>query len=227
MSSVTGQAQGIAAFQSSCRSAAVKTATTPSAFRASSSGDARDASARVRAPHDDHRERPGGRHVVDERALAGEERAILAPLDRRADVRRPLLGRAHDALPMRSRPPDGHDDVVVAGAAAEVPFEPFADRLLARRVAVLDQRDRRHHHPRRAVAALERVVVVERLLHGMQLAVRREALDRRDLRAVRLNAEHRARLRRGAVDEDRARAARGRVAADVRARSARARSRST
>ena len=121
-----------------------------------------------------------------------------------------------------SRPPNGLDDVVVAGAAAEVPLEPFADRLLARRVPVLDQRDRRHHHPRRAVAALERVVVVERLLHGMQLAVRRETLDRRDLRAVGLDAEHRARLRRGAVDEHRAGAARRRVAADVRARSARA-----
>ena len=36
MSSVTGQAHGIAAFQSSCRSAAENAATTPSAFRAAS-----------------------------------------------------------------------------------------------------------------------------------------------------------------------------------------------
>ena len=40
--------------------------------------------------------------------------------------------------------------------------------------------------PGRAVAALERVVVDERLLHGMQRAVRLgETLDRRDLAALR------------------------------------------
>ena len=56
--------------------------------------------------------------------------------------------------------------------------------------------------PGRAVAALEGVVLVERLLHRVQLAVRGQALDRRDLVAVGLHGEHRARLhaacRRGA-----------------------------
>ena len=37
-------------------------------------------------------------------------------------------------------------------------------------------------------------MVVERLLDGMQLAVRGKALDRRDLRAVGLDAEDGARL---------------------------------
>ena len=50
----------------------------------------------------------------------------------------------------------------------------------------------------------------------MQLSVRREALDRRDLRAVDLHAEQRARLGRGAVDDNGAGATRRRVAADVR-----------
>ena len=45
----------------------------------------------------------------------------------------------------------------------------------------------------------------------------REPLDRRDLRAVGLDAEDGARLHGLAVDEHRARAARGRVATDVRA----------
>ena len=59
-------------------------------------------------------------------------------------------------------------------------------------------------------------MLVEGLLHRMELAVRCEPLDRRDLEAVRLNGEHRARLHGLAVDEHRAGAARRRVAADLR-----------
>ena len=60
-------------------------------------------------------------------------------------------------------------------------------------------------------------MLLERLLHRVQLAVRGQALDGGDLVAVGLDGEHRARLHRLAVEVDRARAARGRVAADVRA----------
>jgi hypothetical protein len=62
------------------------------------------------------------------------------------------------------------------------------------------------------------VVVVEGLLHRMELAVLRETLDRPDLRAIGLDAEHRAGLHRLAVHEHGARPARGGVTADVRAR---------
>src|SRR5439155_20898106 len=55
---------------------------------------------------------------------------------------------------------------------------------------------------------------------GMQVAVAGEALDRRDLEAVGLDSQHGARLDRLAFEQHRARAARGRVAADVRARQA-------
>ena len=113
---------------------------------------------------------------------------------------------------------DRLDDVVVARAAAEVALEAVPDRFSARRLAIVDQRDGRHHHARRAVSALERVVIVERLLHRVQLPVRGEALDRRDLGAVGLDAEDGARLHRLAVEQHRAGAARGRVAADGRAR---------
>ena len=51
----------------------------------------------------------------------------------------------------------------------------------------------------------------------MQLAVRREPLDGRDLGAVGLDREDRAGLRAAAVDEDGAGAALTGVAADVRA----------
>jgi hypothetical protein len=60
------------------------------------------------------------------------------------------------------------------------------------------------------------VLLVESLLHRVQLTARGEALDRGDLGAVRLDGEHGARLHRRAVDEHAARAAARRVAADVR-----------
>ena len=97
-----------------------------------------------------------------------------------------------------------------------LPSRPEADRGLVRCLAALDQAHRGEHHARRAVAALERVVVVERLLDGVQGAVRGQTLDRRDLRPVGLDAEHRAGLDRLSVQEHRARSARRRVTADVR-----------
>ena len=109
------------------------------------------------------------------------------------------------------------DDVVVAGAAAEVARERLADLLLGRRRVALQQVGRSHDHARRAVAALQPVVLPERLLERMQRALLAHSLDRLDLGAVRLDGEQRARLDRLTVEVDRARAAVGRVAADVRA----------
>src|SRR5262249_32961115 len=110
------------------------------------------------------------------------------------------------------------DDVVVAGATAEIPLERVPDLGLARVRRLAQQSDRRHDEAWRAVTALQPMLVFERLLHGMQRAVRREPFDRRDLLAVSLDAQDGARLHRLAVDEHRARAARRRVAADVRSR---------
>src|SRR5258707_745875 len=53
------------------------------------------------------------------------------------------------------------DDVVVSGAAAQVPLEAHTDVGLGRVGVLLQKRHRGHHHPGRAVAALEAVVVVE------------------------------------------------------------------
>ena len=61
-------------------------------------------------------------------------------------------------------------------------------------------------------------MVVERLLHGMQLPVRGETLDRGDLGAVGLDAEDGAGLHGDAVEQHGAGAARGRVATDARPR---------
>src|SRR5215217_1585483 len=76
---------------------------------------------------------------------------------------------------------DRLDDVVVAGAAADVAVERLADLLLARLRVVGEQLHRRHHHPRRAEAALQAVALAERRLHRVKLAALGEALDGRDL----------------------------------------------
>ncbi|MBM2823804.1 MAG: hypothetical protein HW413_2550, partial [Thermoleophilia bacterium] len=65
-------------------------------------------------------------------------------------------------------------------------------------------------------AALKCVVIVERLLNRVQLAIRRKAFDGHDLHPVSLDAEHRAGLHGLAVHEHRAGSARRRVAAHVR-----------
>src|SRR6266545_6992973 len=118
-----------------------------------------------------------------------------------------------------SRRVDGLDDVLVAGAAAEVALEPAPDLGVGQPVAVRAQQlDAGHDHPRRTEAALQRVMLPERLLQGMQLAVRGEPFDRRDLAAVGLDGEHGARLHREPVEVDGAGAADRRVAADLRAR---------
>jgi len=61
-----------------------------------------------------------------------------------------------------------------------------------------------HDHPGRAEPALERVVVVERLLDGVQRPVTGEALDGGHLAAVGLHGEHRARLHALPVEVHRA-----------------------
>ena len=59
-----------------------------------------------------------------------------------------------------------------------------------------------HDHSGRAVAALQSMLFPESFLHRMQFAVLRQAFDGRDLRAVGLHGEHRARLHRLAVELD-------------------------
>src|SRR2546422_5734390 len=85
---------------------------------------------------------------------------------------------------------DGLHDVHVAGAAAEVPRDRLADLQLGRRRVVGQERDRGHHHPRRAEAALQAVLLMEALLHRMELAALLETFDRADAGLIRLHREH-------------------------------------
>src|SRR4051812_8442287 len=76
----------------------------------------------------------------------------------------------------------GLDDVLVAGAAAQVAFELLPDLSFAGVRVALAQVQRAHHHARRAEPALQAMAVLERGLHRMQGAVRLgEPLDGGDL----------------------------------------------
>ncbi len=156
---------------------------------------------------------PGDVHVVHPLRLPLEKLAVLFSLDRHAD-RSADFDLRRSAHP-RHRP-DRVDDVLVAGAAADVALERVADLVLARARILGEQAHRREHHPARAVAALKRVMRVEALLQRMERAVLGQPLDRRDLVPVRLDAEQRARLHRFAVEQHGAGTARRGVAADDR-----------
>src|SRR5438093_2874852 len=109
---------------------------------------------------------------------------------------------------------DGLDDVHVAGTPAEVAFESPPDLVFGRVRVLREQIRGGHDEARRAVAALQAVLVPERLLDRVQLAILGHALDRLQVLALRLDGEHRAALHGFAVDEDRARAALAGVAPD-------------
>src|SRR5205809_3493027 len=99
---------------------------------------------------------------------------------------------------------DRLDDVVVAGAAAEIALKLVADGVVVEVVPLtVDDVDGRHDHARRAVAALQAVVLAKSFLHRMQRAVRfGQALNRGDVGAIELPSEHGAGLHRLAVDVD-------------------------
>src|SRR5215211_7022768 len=112
-------------------------------------------------------------------------------------------------------PADRADDVLVAGAAADAAGDRGPDLLLARVGVLVEQPTRGHEHARRAEPALQGVLLVEALLHRVELAVALERLDRADLMALGHRREDRARLDRLAVHQHHAGAAVGRVAAPV------------
>ncbi len=110
------------------------------------------------------------------------------------------------------------DDVLVAGAAADVAFEPVADLRFAQHRPVGSECDGGHQHPRGAESALQAMMFAKRLLHRMQ-PVRSlrplQALDRDKRDAVEHRRQQRAALHRCAVDMHHAGAALAGVAANM------------
>src|SRR6059036_3419349 len=84
------------------------------------------------------------------------------------------------------RGPNRGDDVLVAGAAAEIALERVPDLGVARMRVLTQQVGGGHDHSRGAEPALQSVFVPERLLQGVQPAVRAEPLDGRDLATLGL-----------------------------------------
>src|SRR5262249_27427325 len=171
MSSATGHAIGSGAFQSPWRSPPENTATTPSAARAF---DRSTPAMRAWAC---------GLRTTAIQTIPGTVRSSTnraCPVRSRASS----LRGAGAPMPVATCPvtviatssdgsslPHGLDDVDVAGAAAEVALEPLPDLLLARVGVLAQEADGGHHHSRRAVAALQRMLLVKRLLHRVHRAV--------------------------------------------------------
>src|SRR2546423_4765096 len=112
---------------------------------------------------------------------------------------------------------DGLDDVHVASTPAEVALESPADLVFGRVRVLGEEVGGGHDESRSAVPALQAVLVPDRLLDRVQLAILGHALDRLQALALGLDGEHRAALDGLAVDQDGARAALAGVASDVRA----------
>ena len=86
----------------------------------------------------------------------------------------------------------------IGGATADVAAHVFADVVVVGGVAFLDAGDRRDDLPRRAVPALEGVLIDEGLLHRMQLVALRQSLDGGDLLGPGRSAPKSGRTARGA-----------------------------
>src|SRR5262245_39404131 len=95
-----------------------------------------------------------------------------------------LLGRSAASHGARAGG-DRLDDVVVAGAAAEIAVELVADRFLVELVPLAAHDiERRHDHAGGAEAALQAMVLAKRLLHRMQLVAGRHPFDGQHIGAV-------------------------------------------
>ena len=128
-------------------------------------------------------------HVVDQIGPAGQERRPAWPreiLNRLAFVgdgdvsERVHVTPVSTALSIRHDSPHRRDDVGIRPAPADVARHPFADVIIGLGVAFVDQPDRRADLARRAVAALERIVLDERGLHRVQVFAVAKPFDRRD-----------------------------------------------
>jgi hypothetical protein len=77
------------------------------------------------------------------------------------------------------RPADRRDDVLVAGAPADLPRDGLPDLRLARVRVPVKQPPRGQHHAGRAEAALQPVALLEAALDRVQLAAALQSFHRR------------------------------------------------
>src|SRR5215472_12548153 len=91
-------------------------------------------------------------------------------------------------------PLDRADDVLIAGAAADLAGDRLPDVGLTGIRDAVEQPPGGQHHARRAEAALQTVAGGEPLLHWVEPGAAGESLDCRDPPAVGRHGQHRARL---------------------------------
>ena len=84
---------------------------------------------------------------------------------------------------------DGLHNVLITGAAAEVPLQSVPDFFVAGIRISFQDLCRCHNHSGRAVAALQAVVFPETFLHRMQLAFCSQSFNGGYIRAIGLDRE--------------------------------------
>ena len=197
--------------------------------------DAAQPSVREIRAHDAHVQLLRKRNVGGEPATPHQQRRVLEPHHRPADefrfrfwllqphrvsirscARRSVRavqrwrisrgGRAH-----------GLDDILVAGAAAEIGGQHIDQIVVADVGLALQHAGHQHQKAGRAEAALQAVIFHEGALQRIQFVAVGKAFDGADLFALGLHREHQTRAHRIAVDQHRAGAADTVLAADMRA----------
>src|SRR5262249_39455908 len=106
-------------------------------------------------------------HVVGETPSPPEMTVVFPARKRLTEIR---AGLARAAVPRRgrlARGPDRVDDVLIAGAPAEIALEPGADAFLGRPRLTPKQFQRAHDHARGAETALQGVMLAKRGLQRM------------------------------------------------------------
>src|ERR1700675_5193741 len=92
---------------------------------------------------------------------------------------------------LRSRS-DGLENILIPGATARISSNGLADLLFVGMPNARQKLQRRQHHSRRTVSALQTGAVRKPPLNRMQLAIFLQALDGGDFSAVGLHCKHRA-----------------------------------
>jgi len=109
------------------------------------------------------------------------------------------------------------ENLLIAGAAAQIAGERIADLIPRRMWMLVEQRLRGHQDARRAIAALRGAEIRERFLQRMQSSIRDEPFHGHHASPVTLDAEHEAREHRLIVEQHGAGAALPELAAMFRA----------
>ena len=91
---------------------------------------------------------------------------------------------------MGRRPLDGLDDVLIAGATAEIPLNATSNLGFAWLRIPLQELISRKYHARGAVATLQSVFFPETLLNGVEFSVLSQALNGHNIGPVGLDGQH-------------------------------------